>query len=105
MSRKRGAKPYWEMTTDELREATKELDNEFAADNARPLTPQMRARWQRAKNKKPGSGDGKDETTIVVRLKSALLQRCNVLAKKKGISRNALIIRGLKALLGAEGQV
>jgi hypothetical protein len=35
MSRKKAAKPYWEMTTEELREATKEFDEEFVADKAR----------------------------------------------------------------------
>jgi hypothetical protein len=38
-------------------------------------------------------------------LENVLLQRCNALAKKKGISRDALIVRGLKALLAAEGQI
>jgi hypothetical protein len=47
----------------------------------------MRARWQRAKNKKPRTENGEDEKTIVVRLENALLQRCNALAKKNGISR------------------
>jgi hypothetical protein len=32
MGRKKLAKHYWEMTTDELREATKEFDEEFVAD-------------------------------------------------------------------------
>jgi hypothetical protein len=104
MGRKKGTKPYWEMTTDELREATKEFDEEFLVDKARTLTPQMRVRWQRAKNKKT-TENGKDEKMIVVRLENVLLERCNALAKKKGISRDALIVRGLKAVLAAEGQI
>ena len=51
MSRKNQAKSYWEMTTDELREATREFDEEFVADKARPLTPEMQSRWRRAKAK------------------------------------------------------
>ena len=104
MSRKKTAKPYWEMTTEELREATKEFDNEFVADKAQPLAPQMRVRWQRAKNKRPRTENGEDERTIVVRLEKKLLDRCTALAKKKRISRDALIARSLKALLAAEGQ-
>jgi hypothetical protein len=104
MSRKKAAKPYWEMTTEELQQATKEFDNEFVADKARPLTPQMRVRWQRAKNKQPRTENGQDERTIVVRLEQGLLERCTALAKMKRISRDALIARGLKALLAAEGQ-
>src|SRR5262249_18197388 len=104
MSRKRPAKPYWEMTTEELREATKEFDEEFVADRAKPLTPEMRARWERARAKPPRAEDGKGEQTIAVRLEKALLDRCTALAKKKRISRDALIARGLRALLAAEGE-
>ena len=103
MSRKKTAKPYWEMTTEELREATKEFDNEFVADKAQSLTPQMRVRWQRAKNKQPRTENGEDERTIVVRLEKRLLDLCTALAKKKRMSRDALIARSLKALLAAEG--
>ncbi len=104
MSRKKPAKPYWEMTTEQLREATKEFDEEFVADKAQPLSPQMRRRWERAKAKSSGAGNGVGERTISVRLDKALLDRCTALAKKKRISRDALIARGLKALLDAVGQ-
>lgn len=101
MSRKKPVKPYWEMTTEELGEATKEFDEEFVADKAGPLTPPLQAQWERAKAKGPcGAG----EQTIAVRLDKALLDRCTALAKKKRISRDALIARGLKALLAAEGE-
>jgi hypothetical protein len=104
MSRKNNAKPYWEMTTEELRDATKEFDEEFVADNATPLTPQLRARWERARAKRPRGENGAAEETISVRLEKTLLDRCTALAKKKHISRDALITRGLRALLAAEGE-
>jgi hypothetical protein len=104
MSRKKPDTPYWEMTTEQLEEATKEFDEEFVADKARPLTPQMRRRWERAKGKVSKSENGAREKTIAVRLEKTLLDRCAALAKKKHISRDALIARGLKALLAAEGQ-
>ncbi len=104
MSRKKPDTPYWEMTTDQLGEATKAFDEEFVADKAQPLTPAMRRRWERAKAKLPRVENGVGEKTIVVRLEKALLDRCTALAKKKRISRDALIARGLKALLAAEGQ-
>ena len=53
MSRKKPAKPYLEMTTEELHKATEEFDKEFVADRAQPLSPQMRRRWERAKAKSP----------------------------------------------------
>lgn len=104
MSRKRNAKPYWEMTTEELREATKEFDEEFVFERSKPLTPEMKARWERAKAKLPRTEDGETEQTIAVRLDKALLERCTALAKKKRLSRDALVARGLRALLAAEGE-
>jgi hypothetical protein len=104
MSRRKDAKQYWEMTTQELRETTKEFDDEFVAEKARPLSPEMQVRWQRAKNKYLPTENNENERTIVVSLEKALLERCTALAKKKRIGRDALIARGLKALLAAEGQ-
>jgi hypothetical protein len=103
MSRK-PAKPYWEMTTDELRDATREFDEEFVAEKAKPLTPQLQARRERAKRKPPKTGNGAAQETISVHMEKALLDRCTALAKTKRISRDALIARGLKALLAAEGE-
>ena len=104
MSRKKTAKHYWEMTTEELQEATKEFDEEFVADRARPMTPEMRARWERAKAKSHRAENGQSKQTIAVRLDKALLKRCTALAKKKRLSWDALIARGLRALLAAEGE-
>jgi hypothetical protein len=98
-------KPYWEMTTQELQAATKEFDKEFVADKAKPLSKAMRARWQRAKAKPPKAGNGRTQKIVAVRLETALLDQCTALAKKKHISRDELIARGLKALLAVEGEV
>jgi len=104
MKNKKPSKPYWEMTTDELREATKHFDEEFVGDKARPLSPEMKARWERAKAKGGPPAKGKAEAQIAVRIDKALLKRCAALAKKKRVSRDALIARGLRALLAAEGE-
>lgn len=104
MSRKKSTKPYWEMSPKELREATKEFDEEFVTDKAQPLTPEMQRRWKRAKSKGSRAENGAAEAIIAVRLDKVLLERCTALAKQKRISRDALIVRGLKALLAAEGQ-
>ena len=103
MKNKKPTKPYWEMTTAELREATKQFDEEFVGDKARPLSPEMKARWERAKAKGDSAENGDAEAHIAVRLDRMLLERCMALAKKKRLSRDALIARGLRALLAAEG--
>lgn len=105
MSRKPKVKLYWEMTTEELRQATKEFDEEFAADKAQELTPALSARWTRAKGKAGDAENGSARQTIAVQVEKGLLDQCLALAKKKRISRDALIARGLKALLAAEGEV
>jgi hypothetical protein len=104
MKSKKSSKPYWEMTTAELREATKQFDEEFVADKGRPLTPDEQALWERVKAKGEPAANGKAEAHIAVRLDKALLKRCTALAKKKRLSRDALIARGLRALLAAEGE-
>jgi hypothetical protein len=43
-------KSYWEMTTEELREATREFDDEFVIDTFRELTPEERAEWEKKRN-------------------------------------------------------
>jgi hypothetical protein len=99
MTRKKSKKPYWEMTTAELREATKQFDEEFVADKSRPLTRQERELWEEIKDH-PRKGNGKQ--IIAVQLDKTLLEECIALAKKKHISRNALITQGLKAILASE---
>jgi hypothetical protein len=104
MSRKQTAKPYWEMTLDELREATKEFDQEFIADKSRPLSPEELALWKKIRAKSSRAANGRPKMMIAVRLEKELLNRCTTLAKKKRISRDVLIARGLRAVLAAEGE-
>ncbi len=102
MKPKKHQKPYWEMTTAELSEATRQFDEEFVAAKSRPLTPQEHVLWDEVKAKGPVTANGRAAATITVRLEKELLKRCTALAKKKRLSRDALIARGLRALLAAE---
>ena len=61
MSRKKKAKPYWEMMTEELREATKQFDQEFVFEKSRPLTPEEQALWEQVKAKAPRTEEGQSE--------------------------------------------
>jgi hypothetical protein len=49
-------KPYWEMTTAELREATAEFDREFVGETFGPLSPAQCAEWARMKRRGPNPG-------------------------------------------------
>lgn len=105
MTKKRAAKPYWEMNTQELREATAEFDEEFALDKFGPPPPEELARWEAAKRKLSSPKNDRDVQTISISLRKDLLVRADALAKKKGLTRAGLIARGLKAVLAAEGEL
>ena len=92
-------KPYWEMTTRELSEATKEFDKPFAAEKFRPLSPEMRERWERARRKAGRPKQGRGAQVISVSVEKDLLARSDALARKMGITRAALIARGLQVIL------
>ena len=104
MRSKPAQKPYWEMTTRELAEATKEFDKPFAADTFKPLSPEMRERWERAKRKVGRPKEGRGVRVISVSVEKTLLAQSDALARRIGVSRAALISRGLKAVLAAQGQ-
>ena len=65
----------------------------------------MKARWEQSKAKVDRAENGSGRQTIAVHLEKGLLDQCLALAKKKSISRDALIARGLNALLAAEGEM
>lgn len=102
MTRKK-AKPYWEMTTAELKEATQKFDKEFVEDEFRALTPQERAQWQQIRKDLVAGSERNGSQVIAVRVPKKLLDRCAALARKMRISRDAFIARGLKKML-ADGE-
>lgn len=97
--KKRVQKPYWEMTTGELRAATKEFDDPAYQPPAQPLTAEDRGQQRRARNKGGRPRKGLGAKTISLTVEKALLARSDASAKKLGISRAELIERGLNAVL------
>jgi hypothetical protein len=92
------------MTTAQLAEATKEFDRPFVAETFKPLSRGMRERWQRAKRKVGRPKQGRGARVISVSMEKGLLARSDALARKMGVSRAALISRGLKAMLAEQGR-
>jgi hypothetical protein len=93
ISRERPKKPYWEMTTEELAEATAEFDREFIGDTFRPLTPKERAEWERARRKPGRPQKSREAEVIPVPVEKQVLTRSDRLARRLGIGREALIAR------------
>ena len=87
--KKRRQKRFQEMTTAELRQATKEFDREFIADKARPMNPAERARNRQLRRRRgrPRIGKGAEKINIC-------------LAKEKGIRRSTLIAQALASVVG-----
>ena len=95
------AKRYQEMTTAELRHATKEFDQEFVGETFGPPTREQRARFERARKRgRPALDMG--TRTISVTVEKRLLVETGRLAKKLRLSRAALITRGLQAVVSEE---
>ena len=98
----RPLKPYWKMTTAELREATKEFDQEFIGDTFGPPTAEQRAQDRRARRKRGRPPVGLGSKTISVTVEKRLLADADRLAKKLHLPRAALIARGLQAVVSEE---
>jgi hypothetical protein len=94
------SKPYWKMTTAELREATAEFDREFVGDTFGSPTPEQMAQFERAKRKRGRPRNGMGSKTISVTVEAGLLAKTDRLAKKLQVPRAVLIARGLQAVLG-----
>ena len=99
------SKPYWKMSTAELREATSEFDREFVGESFGPPTPEQRARFERARGKRGRPQVGMGSKTISVTVEKRLLAAADQLAKKLKVPRAALIARGLQAVVGKEVSV
>jgi hypothetical protein len=92
---------YERMTPGELREATKAFDKEMIVEKSRPLTVGERKAWETARRKPGRPRRGGGVKVISVSVERGLLARSDALARELGVSRAALIERGLRAVLGA----
>lgn len=92
---------YERMTTEELAAATAEFDREMVASRSRALTPAERRTWNEARRKPGRPKRGAGVKVISVSVERGLLARSDALARTLGISRAALIERGLRVVLTA----
>ncbi len=98
-------KGFETMTTSKLAEATASYGREMVLDEFKPLTASAAARWKEARRKPGRPKRGKGAKVISVSVEKGLLSRSDSLAKDLGLSRAAVIERGLKAMLAAEGRL
>jgi hypothetical protein len=89
------------MNKAELAAATREFDKEFIADKFSAPTAAAKAKWLRARRKLGRPRKGAGVKVISVSVEKRLLARSDRLARRLGISRAALIARGLQATLSS----
>ena len=100
---KKTSKPYWEMTTAELREATSEYDREELGLPGKPLSREGRALLERAA-KKPGRPKvGQGAQRVLVSIERGLLAEADSTASKLHINRSEFVARGLRAAIARVG--
>ena len=97
------SKPYWEMTAEELAEATKQFDAPFVVDKSRPLTPSERKRWRSVKKKRGRPKVGRGFKRISVSIERGLLGRVNALARKRRVNRSKLLALVLEEAIARAG--
>jgi len=94
-------KPYWEMNTEELAEATKEFDKPIPAKSLRPLSKEQRARFERAQRLPHRSifvlRDSEGAT--FVRLEPSILKRASRYAAAHQLTLSEVINKSLKGML------
>ncbi len=88
-----------EMKTEEIAAATAEFDREMVVSRSRALTAAERRTWEAARRKPGRPKRGAGVKVISVSVERGLLTRSDALARSLGISRAALIERGLRHLL------
>jgi hypothetical protein len=91
---------YGRMDASELDEEVAKFDEEFIAQTAKPLTAKERARDRRASRKRGRPRVGGGARRVLVTIEASLLRRSDVYADRHGLTRSALIARGLQELLG-----
>jgi hypothetical protein len=101
---KREPRPKYasEMTVEELERLTADLDQEFVADKFQPLTPEQRRWWQSVKRKLGRPKRGAGAKVISLTVERNLLAQADRFAKKRHITRAALVDQALRAILKAQ---
>lgn len=94
-------KPYTEMTTNELREATREFDQPMTVERkSRAMTPAQRAQYRRALNGN-ASVPSPSATRVLISVDPVLLKRVDAYARRRRMSRSELFAQGVEAFIGS----
>ncbi len=92
-STKKPEKPYWEMNTEELAEATKEFDGPIPPSRMKPLTKAERARFEKQRRQPAINVFARSarKRTITVKLDEKTVQRCEAFASKHRLTLSQFV--------------
>ncbi len=82
-------------------EALDKLARSITLDKLRPLTPELRRRWEAAKRGRPAKVAGTKSVPTLITVEPTLLKRIDAYAKKVGISRSQLFAEAVRERIGA----
>ena len=83
------------LTPAERREATAVFDQEFVADQARPMTPQQRAEWEQIQRRLRLTDPHPQYRRVMTRLSRSLIKELDAMAKRRKVSRSKVIALAL----------
>jgi uncharacterized DUF497 family protein len=103
MAKKR-SKLFFKMTAAERDAVVKQFDREILFEETRPLSPKGKALWERAKRAAPTPKRGKrtkdaGAKAVVIPIDKALLDRADRFAKRRGMTRTQLVVKGLESVI------
>src|SRR5205814_9179234 len=94
-------KKYWEMTLEQLREATKEFDKPLPPSKLSPLSPDLRRRWEKSRRQgvrsiflKP-----KRPKTVKLKLDEELINQSENYASQHNMTLSEVVERSLRSVL------
>lgn len=84
-------------------EALDRLARGVTPEKLRPLTPEMRRRWEAARRGRPKKAPGTKAVPTLITVEPQLLRRVDAYAKKAGLSRSQLFAEAVRQRIEAAG--
>lgn len=98
MSAKR-KRSFLKLSDAERDAAVKQFDRETSFEETKPLSPKVKALWERARRGRGSPRNGRNAKAVVIAVDKSLLERTDRYAEAHGLSRSELIEQGLQAIL------
>jgi hypothetical protein len=92
-------KAYWDMSAQELAEATKQFDEPHVVERSQPLTATEREQWKRVKRKRGRPKVGRGHQRVSISVEKELLKRITAYAKNRRVTRSGLVAEVFEELL------